>query len=393
MSSATYAQFPCRRGHVARTRRTSQRLARLVCVAALALGAAAPASASADSILNSGEMLSPGQHLAAPNSQYSLYMQGDGNLVMYTQAGRVLWHSRTNGNPGARAVMQTDGNFVVYSTDNRPLFNTGTQNHPGAHVDLQSDGNLVMYGGGGAVLWHTSTVNGRLAAGETLNGGQYLTAKNGEYRLVMQHDGNLVLYRTKNTVALWHSRTNGNPGARAVMQGDGNVVVYSTDNRPLFNTGTQNHPGSRLEVQTDGNVVIYNSTGSAVWNTGTAQSTSSPAAEAAITWALNRVGSQAYNGWCAKFVAHAYGQTAFGYNTAWDGAKAWGLRPGSAPRGALVFFAPHRDNGNAGHVGISLGDGRMVSAESSGVKVGSYGSGYWGGLYRGWTHPPARWTS
>ena len=50
--------------------------------------------------------------------------------------------------------------------------------------------------------------------------------------LIMQSDGNLVLYKTTYTpagasrTAVWSTLTHGNPGARAQFQSDGNLVVY-----------------------------------------------------------------------------------------------------------------------------------------------------------------------
>ena len=51
-------------------------------------------------------------------------MQGDGNLVVY-RGSTALWHSHTNGNPGAWLAVQTDGNLVVYA-GTRPLWSSGT---------------------------------------------------------------------------------------------------------------------------------------------------------------------------------------------------------------------------------------------------------------------------
>jgi hypothetical protein len=59
----------------------------------------------------------------------------------------------------------------------------------------------------------------------------------------MQDDGNLVLYDTSNQ-ARWESGTSGNPGAYLVMQNDGNVVVYRagstspTSDNALWETAT-----------------------------------------------------------------------------------------------------------------------------------------------------------
>ncbi|MEZ4320094.1 MAG: peptidoglycan DD-metalloendopeptidase family protein [Myxococcota bacterium] len=97
---------------------------------------------------------------------------------------------------------------------------------------------------------------------------QSLGSCDGRFSLVMQGDGNLVLYRAGGT-ALWHTQTHGNPGAWAVMQGDGNLVVYSVWGTPLWSSGTHGHAGSTLAVQNDGNVVIYAPNGAPLWNTGT----------------------------------------------------------------------------------------------------------------------------
>ncbi len=85
-------------------------------------------------------------------------------------------------------------------------------------------------------------------------------------RLVMQSDGNLVVYDEFN-VARWASNTV-NRGWRAVFQTDGNFVVYTRSGHAVWASNTAGHPGSRLVVQDDGNVVIYDGS-RAVWASGT----------------------------------------------------------------------------------------------------------------------------
>jgi hypothetical protein len=89
-----------------------------------------------------------------------------------------------------------------------------------------------------------------LKSGETLFAGQSVWSANGSYRLIMQSDGNLVVYGPGG--ALWSARTTGAAGARVVMQSDGNLVVYDQWNRPVWYTGTGN-PGARFVVQNDSN--------------------------------------------------------------------------------------------------------------------------------------------
>ena len=50
-----------------------------------------------------------------------------------------------------------DGNFVVYDSGGRPLWHSGTQGNPGAYLVVQNDGNGVIYHAGGAWIWQTGT--------------------------------------------------------------------------------------------------------------------------------------------------------------------------------------------------------------------------------------------
>jgi hypothetical protein len=59
-----------------------------------------------------------------------------------------------------------------------------------------------------------------------------------------------------------------------------------------------------------------------------------------------------------------------------------------APRGTLVFFAPDQFNNAWGHVGISLGDGRMVSALDSVRITNVQRARYWRAGYVGWADAP-----
>ena len=59
-------------------------------------------------------------------------------------------------------------------------------------------------------------------------------------KLVVQGDGNLVLYDA-NSTALWNSGTNGQGVApyRLVLQDDHNLVLYDGNDQPLWSTNTQ----------------------------------------------------------------------------------------------------------------------------------------------------------
>jgi len=128
-----------------------------------------------------------------------------------------------------------------------------------------------------------------LGVDEQLAAGESRTSDNGGYRLDMQADGNLVLYRTGDTAPLWASQTAGRGGTRAVMQGDGNLVIYGDgDGDAVWASQTAGHQGASLAVQDDGNVVIYAS-GAPLWATETATGTTGEGGGAATASAAGTV--------------------------------------------------------------------------------------------------------
>lgn len=221
------------------------------------------AAAPATGLVKPGRILRPGAYVRSPNHEYGLLQQTDGNLVLY-RGKTALWSTVTSGHAGASAVMQTDGNLVVYSTAKKPLWQSDTARHPGATLVVQDDGNLVIYSTAKKALWSRHVSLETLQPGYLLKQGQGVRSLNGEYLLIQQTDGNLVLYRGK--TALWSTETGRNPGAYAVMQTDGNLVVYSAAKKALWSSNTSGHAGASLAVQTDGNLVIYGTDHTALWS-------------------------------------------------------------------------------------------------------------------------------
>lgn len=102
-----------------------------------------------------------------------------------------------------------------------------------------------------------------LWADQALYANQSVSSCNGRFSLVMQGDGNVVLYENTGAV-LWHSQTHGLPGQALVMQGDGNFVLYDGAGKALWHAGTHGHPGAAMRVEEDGNVIIWDGW-TAIW--------------------------------------------------------------------------------------------------------------------------------
>ncbi|WP_394814165.1 hypothetical protein [Streptomyces dubilierae] len=106
--------------------------------------------------------------------------------------------------------------------------------------------------------WSTETVS----AVSVLEVNQAWTTN--RIRMVMQTDGNLVVYNEKGK-PIWASMTFGQ-NHRAIFQGDGNLVIHNAADRPIWASKSHGHDGAQLVLRADAKVVIVHN-GRVVWST------------------------------------------------------------------------------------------------------------------------------
>ena len=111
-------------------------------------------------------------------------------------------------------------------------------------------------------------IRDRLASGAQLQRDQILRSSNARYRLILQGDGNLVLYDEQTNLPLWATNTSAGSAATLVMQTDGNLVLYDGSGVPRFasNTSATANRGASLLLQNDGNLVLYAADGRPIWD-------------------------------------------------------------------------------------------------------------------------------
>ena len=93
--------------------------------------------------------------LTSKNGMYEARLQSDGNLVIYqvTSTTKPVWSTRTNGyGTDVWLGNQGDGNLVLYNPNPtrapRAIWASGSSGRGAADLVMQNDGNLVMYAGG-----------------------------------------------------------------------------------------------------------------------------------------------------------------------------------------------------------------------------------------------------
>jgi hypothetical protein len=113
----------------------------------------------------------------------------------------------------------------------------------------------------------------------------------------------------------------------------------------------------------------------------------------ALAWARTQLRQERWEWRCERFVEEAYG-TRKQFVTAAAALSKLALHRepiAAAPPGALVYFAADRYNRGYGHVGLSTGAGRMISALTT-VRITDVArSRYWRSLYVGWADAPGTW--
>ena len=107
--------------------------------------------------LRAGEELLPGDQLTSGNSRFCLQVQSNGNAVVISHdGGDVAWSSNTGGK-GVRAFRLTHtGNVEAVSADGQVTWATNTSSARKTELVMQDDGNLVLYADQ-APIWASNT--------------------------------------------------------------------------------------------------------------------------------------------------------------------------------------------------------------------------------------------
>ena len=120
------------------------------------------------------------------------------------------------------------------------------------------------------VAW-TINVGDHIVSHREIAEGSYLESNNNRYKLVVQGDGNLVIY--EGAIPVWATGTDGKgvPPFKLAMQGDGNLVMYDGNGKPTWDskTNAKGRGPFRLTMQDDRNIVIYDSQGKSTWASNT----------------------------------------------------------------------------------------------------------------------------
>ncbi len=213
-----------------------------------------------------GSYMFPGEYIQPANEKYRLQLQTDGNLVEYNSSWQPIWASNTSGQSVAALAMQSDGNLVLYNSSWQPIWASNTSGIAGINgLIVQSSGiPTICNNSFSCFMWSNNGFNSYLFEGQSIK------TSNGQYKLILQTDGNLVEYNSIGQ-PLWDSNTHGLPVAFVVFQPNGNLVMYSTSLQPLWASNTYNSGAHNFVLHGNGNITLDNNNFQQLYTTNSYQ--------------------------------------------------------------------------------------------------------------------------
>lgn len=243
------------------------------------------------------------QRWKAPAKGDRLILQEDGNLVLY-KGSKSVWSSGTKGKGAAWLSIRDDGSFILSTKQDETVWTSSIDSSSYKGKIVQWDGDdadqktswYVGQDGKRRVIpdWDTFKCLHDAGAGDSksvssdtldklpdLNGvqatcgadrigpqgllgaGSKLTA--GDYRLEMQKNGDLVLWKGKSN-AVWSTKTNKGKEQYLTIQKDGNMVLYDTSGHSTWSTKTDGHSAGYLVLGDDGSLRLYDDADKQIWS-------------------------------------------------------------------------------------------------------------------------------
>jgi hypothetical protein len=92
--------------------------------------------------LSTGRSLHRASALRSTDGRFELWLQGDGNLVLY-QGAKVLW--KVTNLHAIRLTNQPDGSLALFDGNGNKVWTTATAGKGASTLIMQNDGNLVLY--------------------------------------------------------------------------------------------------------------------------------------------------------------------------------------------------------------------------------------------------------
>ena len=183
------------------------------------------------------QMLDYNTQLASEDADSYLWVKYDGNLVIYDgkigNTGNAIWASNTSSSSNPILMLDSAGLHLMDIKTGEFKWSASSlyPNQTPTYFRVQQY-QLIMYNSTNDPIWASLPNINRY---KVLLKSQYIS--NGTYKLVMQTDGNLVVYQLSNNAVLAYSSsyTSGSPNYYLIVDNYGDFGIYDIDTQNWVN--------------------------------------------------------------------------------------------------------------------------------------------------------------
>jgi CHAP domain len=230
-------------------------------------GSTTTTTIAASAMLHPGQSMVLGQDLLNPAGVAYAQFTMKGDFILHS-GNLVTWHSKTTNKGGTTITMQLDGNLVMRTATGKVLWASHTS-ASGNWLELDPLGNLDIFSSGDVLLWTngklTTNTASDLGPGQELITGQYLVSLDGSQQVALSSLGAVFEAPLVNPGSVgWTSPVAG--GTNLYMNPNGDLELRDTSNHVLWSTLTAHHPGTQLQVLNSGVVQLITPNNLAIWH-------------------------------------------------------------------------------------------------------------------------------
>ena len=212
------------------------------------------------------------------NGNFYLIFAEDGNLIIKARNDKYIWgldQVTKNRTRTSHVEIKPDGSFGVYEEKGSELWSAKGKRDPSAKLNLTDDGVLQMLTPS-EILWASDGVVGPIlkeaakfpiTAGTTLKKGMKYPSPAGNFYLVFQNDGNLIISH-KDDAYVWGLDKFVKPLSRSFrveVKPDGSFGLYNATGSPVWSADGKHVPGSSLNLTDEGVLQMASPSGEILW--------------------------------------------------------------------------------------------------------------------------------
>jgi len=204
-----------------------------------------------------------GYSMISEDQQYKATFGYDSNLrIVEVATSLVKWQSYTTGRNARNITLSNDGRLIMYNADGDVVWANLDVPSPSIRLVMENQGILATYEMSTQRLNWMAPIFQSVSSGFVFRSGYYLESPNQQYRFVCEFANTtlppLVVWNMTSETIIWQvdTKVKGAVDDTIVLQTDGNLVLYDAKGTMKWASFSEKTGLATLSMQDDGFVVL-----------------------------------------------------------------------------------------------------------------------------------------